>query len=178
MKIKEIIIVEGKNDTHRLKKHFDCDTIETHGSALSERTLRMIETANKNRGIIIFTDPDAPGERIRTIINQRIPGCKNAFIDKKKARTTKKVGIEHATKEDLEESLNHLMTYTNDLNETISWLEFIELGCSGQNNSSSKRRILEEYLHLGQSNAKKLYKRLNMIQVTKEDCIKILEEKI
>ena len=178
MKIKEIIIVEGKNDTHRLKQYFDCDTIETHGSALSQRTLNMIETANKNRGIIIFTDPDAPGERIRTIINQRIPGCKNAFINKKKAKTTKKVGIEHASYEDLKESLNHLMTYTNDLKETISWLEFIELGCSGQKNSSNKRRILEEYLHLGQSNAKKLYKRLNMIQVTKEDCIKILEEKI
>ena len=103
---------------------------------------------------------------------------KNAFILKQKAKTTKKVGVEHASKEDLYESLTHLMTYTEELNDTITWSEFLELGCSGKKNSSAKRRILEEYLHLGQSNAKKLYKRLNMIQVTKEDCIKILEEKI
>ena len=178
MKIKEIIIVEGKNDTHRLKNYFDCDTIETHGSALSKRTLEMIKMANSKRGVIVFTDPDAPGERIRTIINQNILGCKNAFIHKNKAKTNKKVGIEHASKEDLEESLKHLMTYTDQINESITWSEFMELGCSGQKDSSKKRRILEDYLHLGQSNAKKLYKRLNMIQITKEECIKILEEKI
>lgn len=176
MKIKEIVIVEGKNDTHRLKNFFDCDTIETHGSALSKRTLEMIKMANQKRGVIIFTDPDAPGERIRRIINQNVEGCKNAYIDKNKAKTTKKVGIEHASKEDLEESLKHLMTYTDSFEETITWCEFLELGCSGQEDSSRKRRILEEYLHLGKSNAKTLYKRLNMIQVTQEECKKILEE--
>ena len=69
-----------------------------------------------------------------------------------------------------------MMTYTEELNDTITWSEFLELGCSGKENSSNKRRILEEYLHLGKSNAKTLFKRLNMIQITKEECIKILEE--
>ncbi|MGN1344067.1 MAG: ribonuclease M5 [Traorella sp.] len=177
MKIKEILIVEGKNDSHRLKCFFDCDTIETHGSALSEKTLEMIELANKKRGVIIFTDPDYPGERIRKLINQRIPGCKNAFIDKRKARTSKKVGVEHASREDLEEALNHLMTYTNEVKETISWAEFLELGLSGREDSTKRRSILEDYLHLGKSNAKTLFKRLNMIQVNQEECYRILEGK-
>ena len=43
--------------------------------------------ANKKRGVIIFTDPDAPGEKIRSTINQHVKGCKNAFIDRKKAIT-------------------------------------------------------------------------------------------
>lgn len=176
MRIKEILIVEGKNDTNRLKSFFDCDTIETHGSQLSNRTLRMIEIANQKRGVIIFTDPDFPGEKIRNIINQKVKGCKNAFIDKKKARTSKKVGIEHASREDLMESLSHLMTYTEEFNETLTWNEFLDLGLSGKSDCSNKRRILEEYLHIGKSNAKTLYKRLNMIQITKEECKKILEE--
>ena len=176
MKIKEIIIVEGKNDTNTLQSFFECDTIETHGTHLSKRTLKMIEMANQKRGVIIFTDPDAPGEKIRNTINQHVKGCKNAFIDRKKAKTTKKVGVEHASKEDLYESLTHLMTYAEQLHDTITWSEFLELGCSGKENSSDKRRILEEYLHLGKSNAKTLFKRLNMIQVTKEECIKILGE--
>ncbi len=176
MKIKEILVVEGKNDAQTLKSYFDCDTIITHGSDLSEKTLEMIKTAHEKRGVIIFTDPDAPGEKIRNTINQAVKGCKNAFIDKRKARTTKKVGVEHASKEDLEESLSHLMTYTEDLEESLTWSEFFELGCAGKNQCSEKRRILEEYLHIGKSNAKTLYKRLNMLQITKEECERILED--
>lgn len=178
MKIKEILVVEGKNDTQTLKRYFDCDTIETHGMHLSKKTLEVIQMAQNKRGVIIFTDPDAPGEKIRQTINQHVKGCKNAFIDKKKAKTTKKVGIEHASRTDLEESLTHLMTYTEDFRESLSWSEFLELGCSGKENSASKRRVLEEYLHLGKSNAKTLYKRLNMLQMNQQECMKILEEEL
>ena len=53
MKIKEIIVVEGKNDTNVLQSCIDCDTIETHGTHLSVETLRLIEQAAKTRGVII-----------------------------------------------------------------------------------------------------------------------------
>ena len=33
MKIKEIIVVEGRDDTNRVKEAVDCDTFETNGSA-------------------------------------------------------------------------------------------------------------------------------------------------
>lgn len=38
MKIKEIIVVEGKNDTNVLQSCIDCDTIETNGTHLSVET--------------------------------------------------------------------------------------------------------------------------------------------
>lgn len=50
MKIKEIIIVEGKNDTNTLKSYFDCDTIETNGTHLGKQTLRMIQNAQEKEG--------------------------------------------------------------------------------------------------------------------------------
>ena len=115
MKIQEVIVVEGKNDTAVLKSYFDCDTIETHGTCLSDFTLQLIEKMKEKRGVIIFTDPDYPGESIRKQINQRVKGCKNAFIDRKKAKTTKKVGVEHASKEDLYECYN---TFYNPSNMT------------------------------------------------------------
>lgn len=64
-KIKEIVIVEGKTDTALLKELFVVDTIETHGLALDKKTLDLIKEASKNRGIIILTDPDYPGKKIR-----------------------------------------------------------------------------------------------------------------
>ena len=62
-KIKEIVIVEGKTDTALLKQLFEVDTIETHGLALSDKTLALIKEASKSRGIIVLTDPDFPGKK-------------------------------------------------------------------------------------------------------------------
>lgn len=176
MKIKEIIVCEGKNDSNVLKSYFDCDTIETHGTCLSKSTLETIRLANQKRGVIIFTDPDAPGDKIRNIINQAIPNCKNAFIDKNKAKTSKKVGIEHASREDLEFCLSHLMSYVNDIEESINYEQFMELGLTGKKDSAYKREKLGYALFIGKANAKTLFKRLNMIQITQIECKKILED--
>ena len=169
MKLKEIIVVEGKNDTNVLKSYLECDTIETHGTHIGEAVLRQIRQAKEKRGVIIFTDPDYPGEHIRNTINSRIPGCKNAFIDKTRARTTRKVGVEHAAKEDILEALNHLMTYTDELEETITQEDFLDLGLNGRADSGQRRTHIARKLYLGKANAKTLRKRLNMLQLSCED---------
>lgn len=169
VKIKEVLVVEGKNDTNVLKSYMDCDTIETHGTHLGKEILRQIALAQKTRGVIIFTDPDFPGEKIRQTINHAIPGCKNAFIDKNKAKTKKKVGVEHAKREDIIEALEHLMTYDETIQDTISYEEFLDLGLNGQDNSAERRAYLGHKLHLGKPNAKTLFKRLNMLQLKQED---------
>lgn len=174
MKIKEIIVVEGKNDTKKLQSFFDCDTIETHGSCLSDWTLSYIKKAKNSRGVIIFTDPDGPGEKIRSIINEKVNGCKNAFIKKSKAHTSKKVGIEHANKEDLFEALNSLMTYDKNYQEVLSYSDFLELGLNGKVDSKSKRLLVSNHFNLGSCNAKTLYKRLNMFEINKEMIEEIL----
>ena len=175
MKLKEVIVVEGKNDTNVLKSYLDCDTIETHGTYLSKQILEEIQRIQKTRGIIIFTDPDFPGEKIRHTINQKIPGCKNAFIEKKKAKTSKKVGVEHANKEDILQALKKLMTYDPNLQDTLSYEDFIDLGLQGSEDSSRKREKIARKLSLGKPNAKTLWKRLNMGQYTKEDIEELLK---
>lgn len=79
MKIKEIIVVEGKDDTTAIKRAVNADTIETNGSAVSEAVIERIKLAQETRGVIVFTDPDYPGERIRHIVAERVPDCKHAF---------------------------------------------------------------------------------------------------
>lgn len=176
MRIKEIIVVEGKNDTNTLKQYVDCDTIETQGTHLSKATLELLKQVNETRGIIIFTDPDAPGEMIRTKINAYIPNAKNAFIMKEKARTSKKVGVEHASKEDIIDSLKHVITYKSEYEETITMNDFIDLGLNGQLHSASLREAVERILFLGKCNAKQLLKRLNMLQIDRNRLERILEE--
>jgi len=173
--IKEVIIVEGKNDTKKLKSFFDVETIETHGLGLKKETIELIKEINKKRGIILFLDPDTPGEKIRKRLNDEIPNLKNAFVLKEDARTKKKVGVEHASKEILEEALSNLITYTNN-KDSISKEDFINLGLNGTDESSYKRDILSKEFHLGKCNAKTMFKRLNMLNIKKEDIEKVLNK--
>ena len=55
------------------------DTYETRGSAIDQDDLERIATLQELRGVIVFTDPDYNGERIRKIIMQEVPQAKHAF---------------------------------------------------------------------------------------------------
>lgn len=171
--IKEVIVVEGKNDTLRLQKFFDVETIETNGLGLNLNTLQFIKEVNDKKGVILLLDPDTPGEKIRQKINDYIPGLKNAFILKENARTTKKVGIEHSDKDSLQKALNNLITYQIK-EESLSLQEFNELGLSGYPDSGKKRMIISKVFHIGKCNGKQMFKRLNMLGVNKKDIEDIL----
>ncbi|SUP61645.1 ribonuclease M5 [Weissella viridescens] len=78
-KIQEVIVVEGKADTQVIQQAVDADTLETNGSALNPATLKAIQEAAERRGIIVFTDPDFNGERLRQLITDAVPTAKHAF---------------------------------------------------------------------------------------------------
>ena len=171
--IREVIVVEGKNDTKRLKSFFDVETIETNGLNLNKKTIELIREINGKRGVILFLDPDTPGEKIRKRLNDEISGLKNAFVIKKEARTSKKVGVEHASKEVLEEALNNLVTY-GEFKDSLSKEEFYELGLAGESDSASKRTKVAKQFHLGECNGKTLFKRINMLGIGYKDIKEIL----
>ncbi len=173
MKIREVIVVEGRHDEALLKQCFECDVIVTGGLALSDDVLERIRHAQQTRGVIILTDPDSPGNRIRERINQAVPGCRNVFMDKKQARTEHKVGVEHASREVIKEALVHQITFSGST-ETITVQDMYMLGLSGQPDSKQKRTVLGRELHLGDGNAKTMRRRLNAAQITKEQIKEIL----
>lgn len=173
-KIHQVIVVEGRNDTANLKKYFDCDTIETNGTHLGRDVIAVIQKAQAKRGVIVFTDPDAPGSQIREAVNQAVPGCQNAFIDKKKARTKKKVGVEHAAGEDLEEALEHLIVI--DKTKTgLTREDMYELGLSGRENSAALRLKAGNVLHIGYAGAKTFLVRLNCLGITREELERVIQ---
>ena len=163
-----MIVVEGKNDSLRLKAFFDCETIETKGLGLSKETIGFIKEMNDRKGVILLLDPDTPGEKIRRRLNEEIKGLKNAFIMKEDARTSKKVGVEHASKEVLEEALANLVTYT-DKKEGLTVSDLYDCGLSGESGAAKKREAISRKYHIGTCNTKTFCKRLNMLGIRKED---------
>ncbi len=175
MKIKEIIIVEGKNDTNKLKQCVDCETIETNGTHLSKQKLKLLQEVNARVGIIVFTDPDTPGNHIRNRINEVIPNVKHAFIKRSLAKTSKKIGVEHASKADIIASLEHVITYQTDVKEVISLNDMMYLGLNGREDSAALREAIGDLLFLGKCNVKTLWKRLNILQIDKKKVEKLIE---
>ena len=171
-KIKEIIVVEGKSDTALLKELFEVDTIETHGLALDKKTLELIKEANKTRGVIVLTDPDFPGKKIRDQIQAVVPNCKHAFVSKKDATGKKKLGIAEANREAVVLALENMVSFDVD-NQSITWHEFIDLDIIG---NKQRRLLVYDLFNLGYGNVKTLFKRLNMVGISKEDVLKKLEE--
>lgn len=180
MQIKEVIVVEGKDDTAKIKQAIKADTIETNGSAISKTTLEQIRHAKEIRGVIIFTDPDYPGERIRRIIDEEIPGCKHAFLTEKQAAPTKNkyhsLGIEHASVEVIQQALAQVYELVSDSTSDIERCDLLEYGLMGGQNAKHRRKMLSEKLHIGHTNGKQLLKRLTMFQITKDTFVRTMTE--
>lgn len=172
-KIKEVIVVEGKDDTKRLALAVDADTLETNGSAISEETLNHIQQLQASRGVIVFTDPDFSGERIRKIISARVPGVKHAFLSRQAGVPTKaggSLGVEHASPEALRTALANLYTERVDEPATlISRADLIKAGLLAGPQARQRREQLGELLKIGYVNGKQLPKRLQLFQVQPAD---------
>ncbi|MBU0905808.1 MAG: ribonuclease M5 [Firmicutes bacterium] len=172
MNIEEFIVVEGKDDTTAIKRAVHADTIETNGSAISADTLKRIKLAQEKRGVIVFTDPDYPGRRIRAIIEEQVPGVKHAFLPKEKAiaKNGKSLGIEHATNEDIRASLQNVYTPKR---EDVKWddiplSELMRARLIGHPESKKRRDQLGALLQIGYTNGKQLQKRLTMFQIDRQ----------
>ncbi|MFC4403565.1 ribonuclease M5 [Gracilibacillus xinjiangensis] len=178
MKIKEIIVVEGKDDTAKLKQALDVDTIETNGSAINKYTLEQIAHAKQKRGVIVFTDPDYPGQRIRNIIDEQVPGCKHAFLTKEEAvaKGGKGLGIEHASVEVIRQALSKVYEIAEEMDSNITRADLLEYGLIGGNGAKDRRWKLGLALRIGYVNGKQLLKRLQMFQIDKNDFYKVMEQ--
>lgn len=173
-KIKEVIIVEGKHDLAKIQACIDADVLITNGTHVSKEFLEECKRINEERGIVIFTDPDSPGEMIRTKIIEAVGTAKHASLTTKQSRNKRKVGIEHASCEDIIEALQNVVTFEEG-RTTLTNQEFFELGLSGQPNSQELRDILSEALGIPVTNAKRCFKYLNMMGIDKEEVERILK---
>lgn len=175
---KEVIIVEGRDDTRRLKEIFSgIETFETGGSAIDAPKLEQIKYLQQNRGVIVFTDPDYPGQKIRNTIIEAIPECKHAYLNRHDARAKsgKGLGVEHASTVVIHDALRAAMTPIENKKEHISQSFLIELNLIGHVDSKKKREILANELGIGYVNGKQLRNRLNMFGITKEQILQAIK---
>ena len=172
IKIPQVVVVEGRDDTANLKRYFDLETYETRGSAISDADIERIRRLHDLHGVIVFTDPDFNGERIRRLIMTEIPAVQHAFLKRDEATPKSKtkgrsLGIEHASFEDLKTALAGVTSHFESSSDfDVTKNDLMRLGLLLGSDSRQRREYLGEQLRIGYSNGKQLLKRLELFGVT------------
>ena len=174
--IKEAIIVEGRDDTAAIGKAVDAVTIETHGFGMPDYIWPVIDKAYAEKGLIVFTDPDYAGEKIRRKIMARYPECKQAFLPKGKALKKGNVGVENAKPEDIIEALEKAHCTRTEQEAIYTKEDLFQYGLVGTDTAKEKREKLGNLLSIGYGNSKTFLKKLNQFQIPREEFLEKLKE--
>lgn len=155
IKIKQAIIVEGKYDKIALENLFDALIVETDGFNIftNPEKLGYIKKLAETRGIIIFTDSDSAGNRIRGFLTGSIdPHCIiHAYApeivgrEKRKAVSSKErlLGVEGMDPDIILQAVaSSGCEAENPVAEKYSYSDLFSLGLTGSGDSRRKRTEL------------------------------------
>ncbi len=187
IKIKEAIIVEGIYDKIKLSRFVDGVIFVTGGFSVikNKGMLKSIKTLAEKTGIVILTDSDTAGFKIRNFIKQDIPESqvKHAYIpeifgkEKRKATPGKEglLGVEGMEEEILVKALKLAgceiegERCEKKQDEPITKADIFALGLSGRAGSAELRKKLEAELELpSKMSANMLLSVLNRLLTLKE----------
>jgi ribonuclease M5 len=170
--IKEVIVVEGRDDIAAVKRAVDAELIATSGFGITGRTIERIKSAQERCGVIIFTDPDYAGEKIRKTIADKVKGCKHAFLPRELAMKDGDIGVENASPESIREALSKVKTEINMDRKEFDMNDLVSFNLSGNAEAASARDRLGQELGIGYGNSKQFLNRLNRYGITREEFIK------
>lgn len=176
LKIKEIIVVEGRDDVRAVKAAVDAECITTSGLGLNPEIMKTIKNAASKKGIIIFTDPDFPGDKIRKMVKNEIPDAKEAFLKRQDATSSKtgKFGIEFACPAAIIQALKNAKVTINTKDEEYTLGDMAKYGLMGKSYSGTLREFLSDHFIIGHANGKQFLKKINAFDIPRLE----LEEKI
>ena len=194
IRIKQAIIVEGRYDKIRLSNIVDAVIICTDGFSIFKDTEKqeLIKSLAAKTGIIILTDSDSAGFKIRSFIRSIVKQGEvlNAVTpdiygkERRKLQPSKqgKLGVEGIPDDILIGSLERCGAVTDaecqpSCEEPLTRADLMELGLIGGDNSSDRRRELQRSLGLPELLSVKLLLEVVNKMYTRSEVIKA-EEKI
>lgn len=158
--IEQAIIVEGKYDKIKLSSIVDAVIITTNGFSVikDKEKLEIIRFFARNKGIIILTDSDTAGFKIRNYLKGAIKNGKiinvyapDIFGKEKRKKTPSKegkLGVEGIDPDILLEAFKKAGVLSEERvcqTDPVTKLELYECGLSGGDNSSElRKRLLKE----------------------------------
>ena len=174
--IKEVIVVEGRDDITAVKQAVDAEMIAVGGFGINAKIISRIKEAQKRKGVIVLTDPDFAGEKIRSIIAKRVKGVKHAYIAQEDGLKDGDIGVENASPEVIRKALENAKITLEEKNEFYNMQDMYHFKLTGQTDSKKRRIILGKELGIGYGNANQMVSRWNNYGITKEEFIQAIQK--
>ena len=165
-----VLIVEGKDDVSYLSSFVNALFFTTSGYDINQEKIAFLLKATKVNKLIIFTDPDEAGERIRNVIKTQIPGVFEAKCQKIIRKNKKKSGIAEMEKVAVLEALKDFTT-TKEIE--INDYHLSTLISLSINPGESKDRLINKY-RLVNGNNKFLENQLNILKINRQEIEELL----
>lgn len=188
IKIDEIVVVEGKDDITNLSRVIDATFFKLNGyNGLSDKKIKVLQELSKNNNILLITDPDFMGKKIRDKINRKITqNIVNLHIPRNESTSINgNVGIENANDESIIKIFKNYLENRDILKTNGEYIytvnDLLEKNLIGDKNSRIKRELLGDVLNIGYYNSKSLLNILNSMKLPYEkyiDSINIINKKL
>jgi len=174
--IKEVIVVEGRDDITAVKRAVEAELISVGGFGINEKVINKIREAQKRKGVIIFTDPDFAGEKIRKIISKRVANVKHAYISQKEGTKDGDIGVENASPETIIKALEAAKYEVQEKRKEFDIHDMIFFKLTADKRAKERRDALGNVLGIGYGNSSQFITRLNNYGIVKEEFIKAVEK--
>lgn len=174
--IKEVIVVEGRDDVDAVKKALDAEIIAVGGFGINAKVIDRIKEAQKRKGVIVLTDPDFAGEKIRRIISKRVEGIKHAYISKEDGLKDGDIGVENACPEVILKALETAKITVEEKRNFFTMQDMFYFKLTNDSTSKVRRSMFGKILGIGYCNTAQMISRLNNYGITKEEFTDAIEK--
>ncbi len=188
IKIKEAIVVEGKYDKIKLSRLFDTLIIPTDGFLIykDRKNLELIRKAALTNGVIVLTDSDSAGMRIRGYLKQCLGSdvvVKNAYVPEIKGKERRKdtpskegfLGVEGVPDDVITDAVLNVATESQGKG-SLKKSDLYALGIVGAKDGNILRTKILRKLNLpSKLTSNRLLEFVNNV-LTAEEFVKIVDE--
>ena len=175
MYLNGVLLVEGKDDESLIKSFLKCYIFKTNGYDLKKEDIAFYKELSKRHNIIVLTDPESAGEKIRKVLNDEIKNTINVFLNVDKCNKNNKHGVAESNKDHILEQLKEYLSNTPIKVGNLTPNDLSKLGLNGDSNAKEKRRYICDKFSLGVCNQKNMLKRLNLLNIKLEDIKEALD---
>lgn len=172
--IKEVIVVEGRDDITAVKRAVEAEVIAVGGFGINKKVINRIKEAQKRQGVIVLTDPDFAGEKIRKIIAKRVLGIKHAYISQKDGTKNGDIGVENAEPDTIIKALDSAKCETKEKREEFHTKDMVVHNLTGNESAKERRDKLGSLLGIGYCNSSQFVTRMNNYGISREEFLTAL----
>lgn len=165
-----VIIVEGKHDVSKLSSFYESIYVITNGYEIPKEEIEFIKALKKGTQIIVLTDNDEAGKKIRSKVNEIRNDLVNIEITA--PSSSKKKGVAECDNLDIQKALDKYVS--NKINKEE--IDLYKLGLIGKENSKELRNYIRNKFNLGNANTNNIKERLNILEIKIEELIKEIND--